>query len=61
MATLREKIVLLTELIEQRSALRLQVDVLQRAQVAAELEARAVQSRLACQRCLVVTSANWLR
>lgn len=39
----------LNELVEQRSALLLQVDVLQRERVAAEMEARAVEKRLVYQ------------
>jgi hypothetical protein len=61
LATLREKIVLLTELIERRNGLLRLADVSQRERVAAELEARVMESRLAYQRCPVVTSANWLR
>jgi hypothetical protein len=49
LANEQAKVARLNELIDQRSALLRQVDALQRERVAAELEARAVEKRLAYQ------------
>ena len=49
LANEQAKVSRLNELVEQRSALLIQVDALQRERVAAETEARAVEKRLAYQ------------